>query len=329
MSKTAAVREESGAGAVNLYRIGAVSRMTAIPVPTIRMWERRYKLVVPERTEAGGRLYSRAEVERLQLLKSAVDAGHAIGTVAPLSDEDIRARLHSHGIRRAPSGDRCRVAVLGKPLALRLESEWAGRGQLQWVGAYADAETLLAAQPELDALVIDQPTLQVVDVRRILELIAALKPRLTVVVYGYANRVTLKRLDRDGLTAVHAPADAAHLARVCLMSLNLVPPEVSEGVERLLMRPVPPRQFDDVQLVGVAGLDSGIKCECPQHLAGLLMNLNAFERYSLDCESANVGDAATHAMLYAAAAQCRHLLESALQHVLEREGLTAVVAQPG
>ncbi|MES0872556.1 hypothetical protein [Sinimarinibacterium thermocellulolyticum] len=59
-----------------------------------------------------------------------------------------------------------------------------------------------------------------------------LRPRLSVVVYGFASRAMPRRLDRDGVTAVRAPVDAAHLARVCLMSLNLVPPEVAEGVER-------------------------------------------------------------------------------------------------
>lgn len=305
----------------SLYRIGTVSRLSGIPVPTIRMWERRYQLVTPGRTPAGGRLYSQAELERLMLLKAAVDAGHAIGTVAHLPDEDIRARLHGSGIRRAPVGEDCRVATVGRALGLRLESDWRERQQLQIAGIYADLQAAVVARPQVDALVIERPTLQVADVRAILEAVASLRPRLTVVVYGFANRSTLKRLDREGMTAVRGPVDTAHLARICLMSLNLVPPEVSDGVEKLLMRPVPARQFDEGQLSRIAGIDSAIKCECPHHLAALLVSLNAFERYSLDCESADAGDAATHAMLYAAAAQCRHLLENALQHVLERENL--------
>ncbi len=306
----------------NLYRIGAVSRLSGIPVPTIRMWERRYQVVTPDRTEAGGRLYSRTELDRLMLLKAAVDAGHAIGTVARLPDEDIRARLHGSGIRRAPSGEDCRVAIVGRALGMRLDADWRGRSQLKIAGLYPDLGTAAAAKLEIDVLVVDQPTLQIVDVRPILDVAAVLRPRLTVIVYGFASRATLKRLDREGLTAVRAPLDTTHLARVCLMSLNLVPPEVSDGVEKLLMRPIPPRQYTEAQLAQVAGMDSAIKCECPHHLAGLLMSLNAFERYSLDCESADARDAATHAMLYAAAAQCRHLLENALQHVLERENLT-------
>ncbi|MCG6863479.1 MAG: MerR family transcriptional regulator, partial [Chromatiaceae bacterium] len=44
------------------YRIGAVSRLTAIPPDTLRVWERRYDLVTPMRSEGGGRLYSHQDV---------------------------------------------------------------------------------------------------------------------------------------------------------------------------------------------------------------------------------------------------------------------------
>jgi MerR family transcriptional regulator, light-induced transcriptional regulator len=310
--------------AVRGYRIGAVSRMTGIPVPTIRMWERRYQMVVPNRSQVGARLYSQAEVDRLGLLKAAVDAGHAIGTVVFLSDEDIRARLERSGLRRAPAGERCRVAVIGRALGNRLSREWEQRSMLEMVGVYAQGE-LPQSGEHIDALVIDCATLHATQVRNVLDIAGRFRPRLTVVVYGFASRATLRRLDRDGVTAVRAPVDAAHLARVCLMSLNLVPPEVAEGVERLLVREVPARRFDDEALGVVSDIKSSIKCECPHHLADLLIGLNAFEKYSLECESSDAADAATHAMLYNAAAQCRHLLENALEHVLEREGLDQVI----
>lgn len=74
------------------FPIRAVSKLTRIPVDTLRAWERRYGVVEPERDERG-RVYSEADVERLRLLRCAVDAGHAIGRVAPLSPEDLRALL--------------------------------------------------------------------------------------------------------------------------------------------------------------------------------------------------------------------------------------------
>ena len=45
------------------YRVGMVSKMTGLSTHTLRMWEKRYAAVVPKRTEAGGRLYTDADVE--------------------------------------------------------------------------------------------------------------------------------------------------------------------------------------------------------------------------------------------------------------------------
>ena len=55
----------------------------------IRMWERRYTAVKPERTQSNRRLFSKADVLRLQLLKKAVDLGHSISHVANLSSDDL------------------------------------------------------------------------------------------------------------------------------------------------------------------------------------------------------------------------------------------------
>jgi DNA-binding transcriptional MerR regulator/methylmalonyl-CoA mutase cobalamin-binding subunit len=74
------------------YPIRAVSKLTGISVDTLRAWERRYAVVEPERDERG-RLYSEADVERLKLLRQLVEQGHAIGRVAALTSEELRALL--------------------------------------------------------------------------------------------------------------------------------------------------------------------------------------------------------------------------------------------
>ena len=72
------------------YRVGMVSKMTGLSTHTLRIWEKRYAAVVPKRTEAGGRLYSDADVERLRLLYKLVQGGHSIGGIAKLSDTELR-----------------------------------------------------------------------------------------------------------------------------------------------------------------------------------------------------------------------------------------------
>jgi methanogenic corrinoid protein MtbC1 len=67
-----------------------VSRLTGLTADTIRVWERRYQAVTPERTGGNKRRYSGGQVRRLVLLRRATELGHSIGQVAQLQDEELR-----------------------------------------------------------------------------------------------------------------------------------------------------------------------------------------------------------------------------------------------
>ena len=70
-----------------------------------------------------------------------------------------------------------------------------------------------------------------------------------------------------------------------------------------------PRRFDDATLTDLAGLSSTMACECPRHVAELLMQLSNFEAYSADCENRSPADAELHAYLQRVAATARTLFE--------------------
>src|SRR5690606_29826540 len=53
-------------------------------------WERRYTVVEPTRDEAGRRMYTDADIERLRLPAQATAAGQSIGQVAALPVESLR-----------------------------------------------------------------------------------------------------------------------------------------------------------------------------------------------------------------------------------------------
>jgi len=74
------------------YALGAVARLVGISPDVLRAWERRYGAVSPVRTPGGTRRYRAADLERLRLLKAAVDAGHRIGEVATLDDAELERR---------------------------------------------------------------------------------------------------------------------------------------------------------------------------------------------------------------------------------------------
>lgn len=67
-----------------------VARLTGLTADTIRVWERRYGAVDPDRTEGNKRRYNGKHVRRLVLLRRATELGHSIGQVARLRDEDLR-----------------------------------------------------------------------------------------------------------------------------------------------------------------------------------------------------------------------------------------------
>jgi len=73
------------------FPIGYVSMMTGVSAHSLRAWERRYRAVTPSRTKSGHRLYSQGDIDRIALLKQAIDAGHHISHVAGLD----RAALKS------------------------------------------------------------------------------------------------------------------------------------------------------------------------------------------------------------------------------------------
>jgi DNA-binding transcriptional MerR regulator len=58
-----------------LYSIGAVARMLGVPVATLRSWEARYGVVVPQRSAGGQRLYSRRDVEQLRFVADRLEEG--------------------------------------------------------------------------------------------------------------------------------------------------------------------------------------------------------------------------------------------------------------
>lgn len=84
------------------YPIRAVARMTGLSLDTLRAWERRYQAVVPERNDRG-RVYTDRHVARLKQLAALVERGHAIGSIATLSDAELRRLLPARAEIDAPA----------------------------------------------------------------------------------------------------------------------------------------------------------------------------------------------------------------------------------
>ena len=130
-----------------MLSIGALARATAIPVETLRTWERRYGYPVPQRKPSGHRLYPVRSVPRLRRIAQALAGGHRASEVVPASDADLRALLEtapSSPVRRPPrppSGSLTADLLAavrafdGEVVTRRLLAEWARLGPLEFLSA--------------------------------------------------------------------------------------------------------------------------------------------------------------------------------------------------
>ncbi len=315
------------------HRSGAVARMVRMPVATLRVWERRYRISSPALTPSGQRLYSAADVRRIALLKQLTDLGHAIGSLAGLDMGQLQevAATHAHALAGALAPPRAaaplpwRVAVVGESLARRLMRPGVRRrlaGALQIEGPFAlarDAETRGFETPP-DLLLVQAPSLQpgwLADLRAAAPSLAGVR---TAAVYRFASEALCEQLAAAGVALLREPLADAVLGQWLegLAGAAARPPLPPLSAESA---PAPARRWDDAALADIAGLSSTIACECPRHVAELLMQLTHFERYSAECRHRSPADAELHAYLGEVAGTARARFEEALERIAVHEGL--------
>lgn len=92
-----------------MYTIKQASRLTGVSQASLRAWERRYGVVVPQRNESGYRLYDEEAVSALSTMRRLVDDGWSPaeaadavrrGTAPPARDE-VAGRETSEGLHQS------------------------------------------------------------------------------------------------------------------------------------------------------------------------------------------------------------------------------------
>jgi Predicted transcriptional regulators len=304
------------------YRIGTVSRLTGVPAATLRVWERRYGGVQPSRTGKGVRLYSDNDVRRIALIRRAAQAGHSVGTLFELSEEELQRCVgDSPGVPAAApkeSGPPVRMVLVGAEMKARFGSNGNAvtRPGLEIVARLDSIEALEAQPIEGNVVLTEIGSLLPAMVERLCALQARQPQTRIIAVYRFAHPDALSRLGDGCVMAVRGPLDRTQLEAIC---------------ERYARRPlgmsivvpgpdcVPQRRFSDAQLAQLVSQPSGIQCQCPHHLAEILAALTAFEDYSAGCQNRDDDDAALHATLSRATARARCVMEQALECVLRHE----------
>ena len=177
------------------------------------------------------------------------------------------------------------------------------------------------APPTADLLFIEAETLHPETVASVREVVNRTRAARTILLYRFSSSKTATALAKaiPGLKLLSAPLESRQIRREVLAQLGSLFP-ASENPP-VVPDDIPGRIYTTDQLLKFARVSTSVDCECPQHLAGLLQGLAAFEKYSSECEDRNPQDAALHAFLHKATANVRRTMEDALQHLVRVEGI--------
>lgn len=311
-----------------LYRIGAVSHTTGIPVSTLRIWETRYGAFSPIKTEGKQRLFAEHDMSKALLLKQLSLNGHGISTIANLDLEQLRRMSnlpHNRPHSLAAPGQPVSIAVVGLGMANRIESQKFAAGlkqnQIKVTDVLADlaaaALAELAQQPQV--LLVKVNTLQTGVHNDLQTLIHKHKFAQTIVIYNFATDAVVQAMKYSGLIVRREPISDIELAELLQSVLFVDPVRAQEfgtsgGV-------IAGRKYSDATLSRVAGISTNVLCECPRHVAELIAQLASFEQYSQECLNRNAEDAHLHAYLRSISGSARSLFENALEKIAHHEGI--------
>jgi DNA-binding transcriptional MerR regulator len=311
-----------------LYRIGAVSKTTGIPVSTLRIWETRYGAFAPLKTEGKQRLFGEHDVSKALLLKQLSQNGHGIGTIAGLDLDQLRRMSNlpqsAHPSLASP-GQPVSLAVVGLSMANRIESKKFAAGLKQnqikvtdvLIDLTAAAKADLAHRPQV--LLVKVNTLQTTVHQDIQALIAKHQFAQTIVVYNFAPEAVVQAMKFSGLILRREPISDIELAELLQSVLFVDPARAQEfGTTGAV---IAARKYSDATLSRVAGISTNVLCECPRHVAELIAQLASFEQYSQECLNRNEEDAHLHAYLRSISGSARLLFENALEKIAAHEGI--------
>lgn len=307
-----------GSPAALRLRSGTVARLAGVPVATLRVWERRYAVVSAPKTATGHRVYSQADVLRIRLLKQLTDRGHAIGSIATLAMPDLQALADG---MPAPRPGFMQVVVVGRGAAQRLAT---APGLALTVFDDIAAAEAGPVDVAADLLLVHLSSLQPAAEQQVPALAARWGTSAVVVLYAFGAEAVADALRAKGMTVRREPATGRDLVRLIGAAR---PSSFASHAARAAVvadaspAAAPARRFSDHELVRLAEAPSTVACECPRHLAEIVMQLGGFERYSAECVSRSPQDAALHRHLSELAGTARALLEQALERVAIDEGL--------
>jgi len=267
----------------------------------------------------------------LALLKALVQRGHPIGTIAKLDRTQLEQLALGRRDREfvqiasgpAPLAVGITLAVIGDALVQRIETEnfdpaEAGVANMACFASLEEACLHLATE-RADVLMVSVTSLHEDVASQVLSLGEAYQARAIAVAYGFGTGRAIQMLRLSGARLYREPDSRIELRQVLEELARTARGWGDAARDSLWLRAA--RRFDDQTLAAMAARSSTIACECPRHLAELIMKLSAFEKYSDECGSRSVGDMLLHRNLGDVANRALAMFESALSQIAHEEGL--------
>ena len=317
-----------------LHKIGAVSSLSGVPTPTLRVWEVRYATFSPLKTQGQHRLYSDDDVLKATLLKRLTEQGHAISNIANLSSQALNILLmqqQSSNRYQAQTQTEDRtisMAIVGLALAGRIESKKFtlsfNNHEIKVTDIFNDVSDAVGAsfQEPTQILLVKTNSLHAgmeVDIHKLAQNCQALQ---VIVLYNYGQQNIIESMKHSGMIVRREPISDSDLADLINSVLLVGTDQKTTGL--VVGALIPQRKYSDATLAKVAGISSNILCECPRHVAEIIAQLASFEQYTHECLNKSSEDAHLHAYLSSVSGSARALFESALEMVAKHEGIELV-----
>ncbi len=250
----------------DLYRIGAVSKLTEISAERLRAWERRYNLQ-PAHRSGKTRFYDSGQIEHLKKIKVLLDRGQAISQLIKLTGEELDERLAVKPGR----GGSTRVGLVGASLILAERDQ--DQSRLNVLGRWASLETFETCTdvlPALDVLLVQLPSLDFEQIQRLREIVP--NTRL-VLACRYEQEGDTQTANELGVALIRWPAPWSDVEYACLSRAAAL--GVDDRAEL--------RRFTEDELLQIAMSESQVGCGCARGLVELITELDAFSVHASRC----------------------------------------------
>ncbi|MEX0584203.1 MAG: MerR family transcriptional regulator [Natronospirillum sp.] len=267
------------------FSMSETSRRTGVSSPTLRKWAARYDIDAKHRTQGGHRLYSAGDIDRLRRINELKDRGWALTDLAALSPDELARMTPLDTTDEIPG----RICFCGPRVTVEFAPWFAARANI-----LDDVDVSMAS----GVLVWEVGSLSDQHIERAQRLTQAGVPILLV--YHYALSRRLQQLQAIGVVTQSGPLDWASLMR-------------------WLLAQAPEPMFTDQELRRWASSKPHLVCECPQHLAELLIKLRDFAAYCQQCSLDSPQNADLHHRLYHWTLSAQQPLEAGLSAAIAHE----------